>query len=174
MHVAGVTFVGDKSTAQGPAHLLRVLAKSSGSCSNCRFVMNVENTGATMIEVSYGSTFSTRTYYLQTSNLVFEGNGTRLAAFIHLTPSSTFQAAFLDVGQISNYYFSNAIIQYSSFISSNLSVMLWSGSPQVSIINSGVTGSKHSVSTNSILSMGGLVPPGSIAGVEATGGVYIP
>ena len=161
--VMGITFVQNYN---GPLRSIG-LSVTGGSAivHDCRFETLAPNNNGCFIQL-YNAQFSGRK-----GNIHFEGNNNLVNSIFYMQQGAGVAGAFLFVGEVCNYYFTNCNANVS-FRIDTLSTMTWGGN--VNLFNTNCVGQKHGVSNNSVLYMGGKAEPGSTAGSVATGGQFTP
>lgn len=162
----GITLVRDIGGTGAPPYCVALTVVSSYCLiSNTDFDASAGNPVGGFIWVRNGGTALT-----QKGTYNFYGRAMQIAYLIMATEAGTWQGSIDQIeATIHNYI--DCVITGSSFQADLLGIINYSG--VLTLNSSGCTGQRYSAQANSIITMRGRTPPGTIAGAVATGGQYI-
>jgi hypothetical protein len=164
MHISGVSIVMNVASS---FRVTGIRADSSQLIAqSCQIAMEVAAYPSIMLWIVNGGFFTTAF-----GTMSFIGGSNHLSSVVQVERHSTTTGANLDAGETSNYYFTN-ITADVFLLCESLSVQQWDSATALN--NTGCFGQQYSVVENSIISMGGRTPPGTVAGATGSGGVFEP
>jgi len=98
------------------------------------------------------------------------GNGNTLGQILIATNNGSYRGAWIIEGEVSTLLLDNIVVSQEALSCAALSTMHLGN---VTFLNN-VTGRTYNVTENSIISMNGKTPPGTVQGVASSGGIFIP